>query len=250
MKKHILLISNPGEKGADNYCNGVNVDIENYYNYFTSPLGGAWYPSEITHLDRTTVSGLKSTLSKMKDNDYLKVIFCGHGYYSGGRTSTILELKTKEEIDSIELRGIVPKQTIILDCCRKIYPDIILEARMAKLAKSFSFSDLNSQDCRRYYEETIRNCSPGVIVTYGCNINEVAGDSSSQGGYFSSCLLKACKKIHENSNVDIKTNYYAYNIVKVFNEAVPLVQKLSGNTQNPQIEKPRSDPYYPFAIIA
>jgi len=250
MKKHILLISNPGEKGADNYCNGVNVDIEKYYNYFTSPLGGTWHTGEITHLDRTTVSGLKSTLSKMKDNDYLKVIFCGHGYYSARRTSTILELRSKEEIDSVELRGIVGKQTIILDCCRQIHPDILLEERMAKFAKSFSFPDLNPQDCRRYYEASIEKCAPGIIVTYGCNINEVAGDSSSQGGYFSSSLLKVCKKIHENSTVDIKTDYHAHNIVNVFNNAVPLVQKLSGNTQNPQIEKPRSDLYYPFAIIA
>lgn len=249
MKKHILLISNPGEKGAVNYCNGVNVDIEKYYDYFTSPLGGAWYPNEITHLDRATVSGLKFTLSNMKDNDYLKIIFCGHGFYSARRTSTILELRTKEEIDSIELRGIAAKQTIIIDCCREIHPDILLEEeRLAKFAKSFS--DLNKKDCRLLYETSIAKCAPGMIVTYGCNINEVAGDSSSQGGYFSSSLLKVCKNIHESSNVDIKTQYHVDSIVNVFNNAVPLVQKLSGNTQNPQIEKPRSEPYYPFAIIA
>jgi len=59
-----------------------------------------------------------------------------------------------------------------------------------------------------------------------------------------------CKKIHESSKVDMKTTYEPYSIVNVFNGAVPLVQKLTGNTQNPQIEKPRSAPYYPFAIIA
>jgi len=73
------------------------------------------------------------------------------------------ELRTQEEIDSVELRGIAARQTIILDCCRRIFPDIILKERAAKFAKSFL--DLNEKDCRRYYEDSINKCAPGIIVT-------------------------------------------------------------------------------------
>lgn len=30
MKKKILIISNPGAVGAENYCEGVKKDVENY----------------------------------------------------------------------------------------------------------------------------------------------------------------------------------------------------------------------------
>ena len=39
MKKKILIISNPGAVGAENYCEGVKKDVENYKKYFTSPEG-------------------------------------------------------------------------------------------------------------------------------------------------------------------------------------------------------------------
>lgn len=249
MLKHILIISNPGEQGSDNYCNGVNVDVRNYLNFFKSPLGGAWYSSEIIHLERPTVIMLRNTLETLKNNDYLKIIFCGHGYYSDSKNTTVLELKKNEEFDCNELRGISSKQTIILDCCRKIHHDLLLEERaIAKFAKGPI--ELNSNDCRRYYELKIKECSPGIIITYGCDINELAGDSSSQGGYFSSSLLRVCRNIHENSSLDVTTKYEIHSIVNVFNKAIPIVQKLSGNTQNPQIEKPRTENYFPFAVLA
>lgn len=248
MKKHIILISNPGEKGDENYCNGVNVDVVNYYKFFLSPLGGAWYNNEITHLDRPTASELELTLSRLRDNEYTKIIFCGHGYYSKRRASTILELKKNEEFDSMMLRGISKKQTIILDCCRKVTNDIFSEQRTEKFAKSLN--TLNVSDSRKFYENSIEKCPASIIVTYACDISEEAGDSSSQGGYYSSSLLRACNEIHESSTIDTSKNYNDYSIVCVFNKAVTIVQKLSGNSQNPQIEKQRSEPYFPFAIIA
>ena len=39
MKRKALIISNPGETGVENYCEGVKVDIQNYVCFIESPLG-------------------------------------------------------------------------------------------------------------------------------------------------------------------------------------------------------------------
>ena len=36
MKKKILIISNPGAVGAENYCEGVKKDVENYKKYLNT----------------------------------------------------------------------------------------------------------------------------------------------------------------------------------------------------------------------
>ena len=40
MTRKALIISNPGEIGAENYCEGVLKDVENFKNYLQSPKGG------------------------------------------------------------------------------------------------------------------------------------------------------------------------------------------------------------------
>jgi hypothetical protein len=242
-----LLISNPGEVGADNYCNGVNVDVLNYKKFLTSPLGGAWTEDEIIDSDRPSKSYVKSILQTLKNNDYLLIIFCGHGYYSSN-SKTVLELKKDNEISSDELKiGI--KQTIILDCCRVMHPEEYVEdSRFSAMLKAKS--DLNRQDCRRYYEKKISEAPLGLVVMYGCDVNETSGESSSKGGYYSSNLILSAEKWFESDSTDTSNNYNTLSVVKVHSMASEKVTQISGKTQNPQIDKPRSEPYYPFAIIA
>jgi len=248
MNRKALLISNAGELGADNYCDGVKVDIENYVNFLTSPLGGGWYSHEIETLDRPSVSALKNNLSEIEKADYAFIVFCGHGYYSSARNSTILQLCKNEEIDSIELRSNTTKRTIILDCCREIVKDIITERVIAKFAEAKR--DLNFSECRRYFNEAINKCSSSLIVGYACSKDETAGDSASIGGYYSYSILKSAEEWRKNNNVDISKKWSQLNIVHAHNSAIDSVRSLSGNTQNPEIDKPRSKPYFPFAIMA
>lgn len=44
MKRKMLIIANPGERDAENYCEGVNQDVTRYHRFFTSIQGGAWKP--------------------------------------------------------------------------------------------------------------------------------------------------------------------------------------------------------------
>lgn len=250
MDKKIVIISNPGEHGAENYCEGVNVDVEQYISYFRSPLGGAWYESEISHLNRPSVSDVRAAVSDLAKLDYSIILFCGHGWYSSIDKATILELRKGQEISEMDLRKDGGKRAILLDCCREVHEESILKAAMESLSMDRSPSVLSRSECRKYYEKSISDASSGLVVTHGCAITETAGDSKTYGGYYSGSLREGAADWFRNNSTDLSTNYSAFSIVAAHKKACDLVRNMSGARQNPEIEKPRSDPYFPFAIVA
>ena len=246
--RRALLISNPGEQNAQNYCKCVFVDIDNYKNFLTSALGGGWRTAEIVSLNRPSRKQVDDEIAKMHIYDYTVILFSGHGYFSTRSASTILELKKDEEYDELDLRKSATKRTIILDCCRKVYPEAVYEQvalkAMAKVAKGAP----SIEECRKYFDIAIQQCSSGIIVGHSCSINEESGESETYGGYYASSLLIAAKNWYEQSTFDPK-HYYPYSVVQAHDSAVPLVGRLRGGTQNPKIDKSRSEPYFPFAIV-
>lgn len=250
MNKKILIISNPGESGAENYCEGVNVDVKQYLNYFKSPLGGAWHGSEISHLNRPTVSDVKTAISDLATLDYSLVLFCGHGWYSSIDKATILELRKGQQLSEMELRKGGGKRTILLDCCREVHEESILKAAMESFSMDRKMIVLSPAECRKYYEKSISDASNGLVVTHACAINETAGDSKSYGGYYSGSLRECAADWFKSNRIDLSKSYSAFSIVAAHEKACGLVRNMSGERQNPQIEKPRSEPYFPFAIVA
>lgn len=258
MNRKILIITNPGEKGDEHYCSGVYVDSDNYNDFFKSPMGGYWSDSEILILDKPTKLRVEQELNTLANMDFSIIIFCGHGFYSSHSESNILELKKSERIDSLDLRKNSNKRIIILDSCREVHPEYLTDS--IQKAKMFSASfetltKLNPQDCKRYYNETINECSKQTIIAYAADINELAGDSSSKGGYYTSSLLKESRKWVDNniSSVDLTSKYRTCSFPASHDLSIPSVQKLSGGEQNPQIEKPRipsGTKFLPFIIIA
>lgn len=249
MNRRALIISNPGEPGAKNYCAGVIKDVENFRSFLASPIGGYWGSNVVDHLDRRTEKEVKAALLNLKSADYSLIVFCGHGYYSKSTDSTILELKKGEELDSDELRGVTGKQTIILDCCRVIAEKIVLEDRIleAAFAKSVRY---DGDSCRKYYNEGINKCAPGVIVLNACAIGEKAGDDSERGGYYSYNLIRSARTWAEESTVDTSKSYRILSAPEAHELSSSRVTKRSNGAQHPQIEKPRSEPYFPLAIVA
>ena len=263
MKRRVLIIANPGKTGAVNYCEGVFRDKENYTSFFKSGYGGYYSDSEIRTFDKPSKQKIKDELSALSidEIEFSILIFCGHGYYSSVSNSNIFHLNDTEDIDSLEFRKNAKKRIIIEDNCREVCHEYINDSR--RLIKGFSAVALYEQKnqqitptlCRFYYNQRISDCPEQIIVAMACNIGEFAGDSSSSGGYYSSSLLK---KTIDDATDDLKTvnlsqSHRIYNFPAKHNEAVPLVVVRSGNTQNPQIEKPRihdSKNYLPFAVIA
>lgn len=246
MKKKILIISNPGDLGAENYCEGVQRDVENYKTYFTSPGGGNWYLSEIECLEKPDKITVREKLRTMKDLDFSIVIFTGHGYSNEGKTYIELRSASDSENDLCveELKETKQKRIIIVDCCRKEWKPIseLNESYMAHIEKSFT----RVSDTREIYENRIKRLDVMNIVMYSCDLGETSGDDSRKGGYYTSSLLKVCAEyIEKNSNV-IDSCYLsaaeAHEKVKIY------VTKLKAD-QKPQIEKPRSREYLPFAVV-
>ncbi|MGC4021699.1 MAG: caspase family protein [Cyclobacteriaceae bacterium] len=260
INRRVIMLTNPGKNGESNYCPGVYVDQRNYFSYFTQPYGGYWSSSELRHFDKPSKQTVYKELDLIKQDDieFSIIIFCGHGWYSSRSNSNILVLNDlKEEMDSLDLRIGSNKRIIILDNCREVHDQYISE----NLVKGFSADALRSRErktlnpevCRALYNKTISD-SPGQIInSYACGLNEYAGDSSTLGGYYSSSLLGASKDWAENemNRIDLSTKYSILNFPIAHNQSVPIVQRLSANKQNPQIDKPRSaNAFLPFAIVA
>lgn len=263
MKRRILIITNPGKIGASNYCQGVIKDKENYVSFFTSACGGYFSSSEeIRVLEKPSKVILQRELLALTLDsiEFSIIVFCGHGWYSTRSESNILCLNDMgEEIDSLDLRVNYNKRIIIEDCCREKHDEYIAES----LIKAFSGvrlydsggKILNPEECKRYYNKTIEECSKQLICTMACDIDETAGDDSRTGGYYSASLLKETESMVESAlqSVNLSEKYRVFNFPSCHMGAVPRVQRKSGNKQNPQIDKPRfSDEksYLPFAIIA
>jgi hypothetical protein len=85
---------------------------------------------------------------------------------------------------------------------------------------------------------------------YGCSVDETAGDDAPTGGYYSSRLVAGAEEwVTNQRNLDTDHKYAILSVVEAHLLATPKVQEVSGNRQNPEIEKPRSSPYFPFAIV-
>lgn len=241
MNRKVLIISNPGEKNAENYCEGVNKDVENYLHFFHSTYGGAWFEDEIITLNRPTVRTLERALIDVNAADYSIVIFTGHGYMNG--TDTIIELKNGEEYDARDLAK--NNRTLILDCCRKRTIGVVME-EAAKTGRIFMEQDMDLWDCREYYEAQIAKCEGQRLVLYSCDEGEVSNDDGRRGGYYSYYLLKTAKDWYKNNKNAFDP--MVLSMVQAHNEAGRILRYRIEN-QTPQIEKPREAPYYPFAVI-
>lgn len=262
MKRRILIITNAGKVGAENYCEGVFKDKANYIAFFKAGYGGFYSDAEIRTFDKPTKAKVREELALLPADgiEFSILIFCGHGWYSTKSNSNIFTLNdSNEEIDSLEFRVGAKKRIVIEDNCRKPHDEYISES----LIKGFSavaLSDgyrrqVSPEQCKIYYNNKITSCPNQIIIGQACNIGEVAGDSSTNGGYYSSSLLKQTVRTAEADlqSIDLSKSYKTYSFPLSHNNSIPLVKKLSGDTQNPQIEKPRvadANDYLPFAVIA
>lgn len=244
-----LIIGSP-----DKNIPGVNVDIKNINSFLLSAIGGAWKDSELINLTNPTIEEVRNKINLLTQVDYSFVFFAGHGYYSMREARTILNINATQELDSIELRQGASKHTLILDCCRILEDDRILtEAAMESLVfDSANQQEPTESECRAYFNKEIEECSPGLVVMNSCNLNEYAGESAGQGGYYTSSLIKSSQDWAKNKllSIDLNKEYSWCTTQKSHNDASIQVKKLSGNRQNPVFEGPRSENKFPFAILA
>ena len=249
MNRRALIIANPGEQGKAGYCHGVNRDVDNYKAFLKSPIGGLWREDEIIVRHQPSRAMTTIDITQQRRADYSVTVFCGHGYHSAAADSTIIELTGGVDIDSSELRVGAPKHTLILDCCRVVHKEMFVEDSAARVFKRTA-STIDPDACRRCYDHEIDECAVGIVVLYGCSVNQTAGDSDLRGGFYSHSLISAAQAWGRDSIVDTSKNYRRLSVVKAHELALPGVAKMSGGRQSPTVDKPRSAPYFPFCVIA
>lgn len=244
-----LIIGSPDEK-----IPGVNADIKNIKNYFKSPIGGLWYDHEITTLVSPLASKIRQEIELLKANDYSLIFFAGHGYHSIQKNRTILNINSHETLDSLEMRAGAKKHTLILDCCRKPQDERRLaKAKMeAMVFDSARSQKLDPSACRQYFDKAISDCEAGIVVMNACSIDETAGESDTEGGYYTSSLIESAENWAGNrlASIDLQKNYATHSTQECHNVAAGKVKLLSGGRQNPTFESPRSEKKFPFSVVA
>jgi len=244
MTRRVLLISNPGERGKADYCEGVNRDMENYASFFRSPVGGFWEANEIRTMHQPAASEISAYLSYIRSLpvDYLMVVIAGQGYSDGAGSMELL-LKPGEKISSRLLENAAARQTLIIDACRKPYDTAIAKAGRPKLYRSLFVTPAK---CRACYDEHISRCGTDLVIMCACSEHENARDDIHLGGSYSVSLIESAEDWVQNASTRTGA---VYSVSEAHDDAVKKVLDITDGRQNPQIRKPRIGPYFPFCVF-
>ncbi|MCT7514226.1 caspase family protein [Aliarcobacter cryaerophilus] len=197
MTKKALLI---GNSGTDDDLKGVSMDINKYSNFLKSIHGGAWENGEIIISLNENIDKLKSTIQSLKNesNDFLFILFSGHGSYSQKEQTRKLYIFNDYILEK-DLLALSSKQITIIDSCAEIEFD--LESLNEDITvESGLNSDSYKEIYRQTYESLIKECPKQQAILYSSSIDNLSYDTVS-GGLFSNTLLNYSKKSNKNLNI-------------------------------------------------
>jgi translation initiation factor 2 beta subunit (eIF-2beta)/eIF-5 len=175
------------------------------------------------------------------------IFFSGHGYHDGNET--ILELSHGNDVPESIFRGRAKKTLVVLDCCRKIIKESLLESFAINVEKSAGLM-LNRALCRKYYEEYILSIDNTYTTCYSCAENHTSDDIASKGGLYTYNLLETAKAKEQQNDINLSSQFRVYSIRRIHNETTSVVKRLSHNEQIPDMRTQRYETDFPFAIQA
>ena len=113
---------------------------------------------------------------------------------------------------------------------------------------------MNPEQCRRCFDDKISKCSNGIVVQHSCSPGQTSGDDDLYGGYYISSILDSAEEWVKDKINQIQSGYYkTYSVVQSHIDAKSKTEQKAGakgKIQKPYIEKTKSEPYFPFAIVA
>ncbi|WP_345971812.1 caspase family protein [Sulfurimonas diazotrophicus] len=236
MRRRALIIGAPGK--SQEYLPGVRKDVENYTNFLTSNIGGKWLKDEIVSLYDQDINTVQRTINlvKSENNDFVLVVFSGHGNYSAIMSNRRLYIDHDNYIYEDNLKGLSKKELLIIDTCAGIEREVG-ERKVKKSA--FALFRESYTDYRKKYEDAILSCLDQEIVLYASDVDEYSADTS-KGGLYSKNLLETA---YNNSYEEVLSSLVAHDI------ASSIVRKESKNKQNPQYScSVRKGNKLPFAL--
>ena len=220
MKRRALLIGCPWAEGSPDFLPGVKTDMRNYLRFLQSENGGEWYQNEITVLYDKSLSEVLSEISRVREesNDFVFVIFSGHGLYSKSAVKRILCINDKDEIIKDELIGLSNKQLTIIDTCAGYESELIAESASVESEQFLSYKI----NYRGEYERLIAACAPQQLILYSCSEGESSIETSEGGAYLKSLL---------DAGLDYKSG--KPNALEIHSIAAEVVARKTNNSQNP-----------------
>lgn len=224
MKRKALIIGCSGDEKE--YLPGVKKDVSNYTKFLSNGIGGQWYESEIISLLDASNGSITEAIRtiKMQNNDFVFIVFSGHGDYSTAHRCRRLHTNKGQYILEKELWGIAKKELLIIDSCAGKVNDIKVTTVALNAMALDEKLGIYKKNYRKEYETSIEQCLNQEIYLYACDINEFSSDTS-KGGLFSKNILEAA---YNNRRFDVLNSLVAHEI------ASDNVSRESRNKQNPQ----------------
>lgn len=235
MKRKTLII---GASPDSDYLAGVGKDVKNWEDFLFSPVGGSWRNSEVKILREPTKDEAIKASAWMKDADYSKIIFIGHGYIEDdelGAAVTFFNLNDDEVVSERELNPQTPWFIQIMDCCRKYIP----------IEESIDFSKsaahalaMNENAARSLYDTAINRSEKGLVRMYAADLSQGAADGQS----FSDVLIKQALN-WSRGHAGILDSKQAFDLVRQYFQQ-------SNPQQTPVHNAGRRLRYFPIAVGA
>lgn len=206
MKRRALIIGASYPPESEEHLAGVNIDLNNYRYFLTSPSGGAWVENkELFILQNATKQKIQRMITRLRDEkpDYSFVAFSGHGGAASPDSNYIYSHDDKE-MNVRELWIKAPKRTLIIDSCRKQSPFYPIQESSTKIAAMDSYTDIEAKKiiARSIFFDALKKSSIEHFRAYSCKYGETAADSDEYGGLFSSILIKnSLAWAHRNNGV-------------------------------------------------
>lgn len=241
LKRKALIIYCTNTKSGN--LDGTQKDNENLCNYLKSCTGGCWKDREIISLENPTVQRVRECISNdFNGVDYAFVIFSGHGAY--GINGQILEV-LDGNISESELTYITPKQTLVINACRKhLTTTAVNESRIFSFNVESITRPLEILH-RKMFDDAIKALSEGTNVIYSTSENRYAY-CGENGSVFINKMIDECNKFGEGQ----KDSKGTLNTEEVVDMVGPIeVQIQDGtDTQVPEIKLLNDSEAFPLAV--
>ena len=190
MRRALILISNPGIQGEQNYAPTTEKAIDQWESFFRSPIGGFWQDNEVFRFDETHLIGterLRTMIGQLNQPelcDYSVVVFCGHGLRTIDNCDVVqLPLATVNDLNLLPLKEILAlddfgqpltnvKRTVIADACRSMQP--LTYNQLFEDRQYSGILQINGDDCSVYYNKLIEDCHPHVELLQSTRAGQFA----------------------------------------------------------------------------
>jgi hypothetical protein len=240
MKRFALLIE-ASEVPNEDKLPGAKADVANFREWICSKPGGAWFTTEIVELHTPTLSEVKKAITAAGKMDFAFVTFAGHGIHSQELDETKACLRDGRMV----IRDLIPnveRCTIVVDACRNVVSERLLESIEFSLARQKYMKFAEDRNARRDFEVQVAKAEKGYEFLYSCGLNESAGDTPT-GGFFSWYLVQGGNEFAQRNEGG--KNWYS--VKSAFNFAAKKTTERH-RPQHPQFEPGRRTEHFPFAV--